>query len=127
MQKGTQVYVTGIDMKAAFDTILREELLEELRTFLDEDEVRLGRVLLRNATISIKINDKLSEPFPSNIGSPQGDGISGTFSNIYFEKSIRKVRECRALQISKAIIDHDYGLQSNLPDEMEYADDCDFP
>ena len=39
-------YVTGIDMTAAFDMILRQELLEELRTFLDEDEVRLCRVLL---------------------------------------------------------------------------------
>ena len=78
------MYVTGIDMAAAFDTILRHQLLEELKTFLDEDEVRLC-----NTTISIKINNKLSEPFPSNIGSPQGDGISGTFFNIYFKESKR--------------------------------------
>ena len=40
--------------------------------------------------------------------------------------TLRKVREFRRTQISKAIVDHDYYLRSNLTDEMEYADDCDF-
>ena len=29
----------------------------------------------------------------ANIGSPQGDGLSGILFNIYFENSLRKLRE----------------------------------
>ena len=29
----------------------------------------------------------------TNIGSPQGDGLSGVLFNIYFENSLRKLRE----------------------------------
>ena len=29
----------------------------------------------------------------ANIGSPQGDGLSGVLFNIYFENSLRKLRE----------------------------------
>ena len=35
------IYVTGIDMSSAFDTIRRKKLIEILETFLDEDEVRI--------------------------------------------------------------------------------------
>ena len=31
--------------------------------------------------------------FVTNIGSPQGDGLSGVLFNIYFENSLRKLRE----------------------------------
>ena len=80
----TKILVTGIDMSSAFDTINRFELLTELKTFLNEDEIRLCKILLSNTTIAIKdeINDK-NDIFESNIGSPQGDRISGTFFNVY--------------------------------------------
>ena len=47
-------------------------------------------------------------------------------SSPYTLRNLYEKLEFKALQISKAIIDHDYGLQSNLPDEMEYADARDF-
>ena len=52
-QKGTKIFITGIDMTAAFVTILRKELLE--------DEIRMCRVLLSDTTISIRINNTTSE------------------------------------------------------------------
>ena len=66
-QKGTKIFITGIDMTAAFNTILRKALLEELETFLNEDQIRMCRVLLSDTTISIRINNTTSEPFPLNI------------------------------------------------------------
>ena len=49
-------------------------------------------MLLANTTLEVRIKGVDSEPFGSNIGSPQGDGISGCFFNIYFEHSLRRVR-----------------------------------
>ena len=67
--------------------------------------------------------------FISNIGSPQGDSISGPLFTIYFKRALQKLREA----INSEPIDvRDINPQwierenSNLPKEMEYADDCDF-
>ena len=38
-------YIVGIDMSSAFDTIRRAKLLEILTTFLEEDEIRIARML----------------------------------------------------------------------------------
>ena len=123
-----RVYITGIDMSSAFDTIEREKLLNILDTFLDEDESRIIRVLLSKTTIRIRTPEGVqSNPFVSNIGSPQGDGISGTLFNIYFENALRKIRT--ELSSTYVDIEHSYSSQPcdyHLPDEMEYADDADF-
>ena len=36
-----RVYVTGIDMNSAFDTIQRDTLINIAKNFFDEDEVRM--------------------------------------------------------------------------------------
>ena len=70
---GIPIFITGIDMTAAFDTIKRARLLEMVNTIVEEDELRMIRVLLSNTTLEIKINsnDVVSVP------SAQGDGLSG--------------------------------------------------
>ena len=65
------VHITGIDMSSAFDTIRREKLIEILKSFLDEDEVRIIRLLLSNTTLDI-MNNVETEPFTSNIGFTSG-------------------------------------------------------
>ena len=42
-------------MSSAFNTINRQKLMNELNTFLDEDECRIIRTLLSNTTISIQL------------------------------------------------------------------------
>ena len=113
------VHIAGIDMSSAFDTIRREQLIEILKIFLDEDEVRIIRLLFKsNTTLDIRMNNVETEPFTSNIGSPQGDGISGVLFDIYFEASLRKIRE--KLNLSNIT------SKTNLPEEDIYADDADF-
>ena len=87
-KKQMKVYITGLDMSSAFDTIIREELINIPENILHEDEVRMVRLLLSNTTLEIRIE---TEEFVSNIGSPQGDGISGILFNIYLE-SLRRMR-----------------------------------
>ena len=112
-----RLLITGIDMSAAFDTILRNRLITIVSTFLEEDEVRMIRYLLTNTTLKVKINGVEGEPFTSNIGSSQGDGLSGKLYTIYFEASLRELR---------SILDQAEVLPPTLPEEAIYADDADF-
>ena len=112
------IYVTGIDMSSAFDTIKREKLIEIINTFLDEDDTRIIRFLLTNTTLEIKMNNVETQTFESNIGSPQGDGLSGTLFNVYFEYVLRKLR---------TKLDENCTIPYTImPDETIYADDADF-
>ena len=61
--------------------------------------------------------------FNTNIGSPQGDGLSGVLFNIFFENSLKKLRE-ELDKVSPELpttINH-----QNPPNELQYADDADF-
>ena len=120
----TKIYITGIDMTAAFDTVERDKLMDEMTTIVSEDELRMCRLLLSNTSITIQNSKAEVEAFNTNVGSPQGDGISGIFFNTYFERALRVLRE--KLIKHNPVNEHDYAMQSSLPKEMIYADDCDF-
>ena len=61
--------------------------------------------------------------FNTNIGSPQGDGLSGVLFNIYFENSRRKLREELDKISPKLPTTINY---QNPPNELQYADDAGF-
>ena len=121
-----KIFVTGIDMTSAFDTIRRSKLIEILTTFLEEDDIRMIRILLSNTTLELKMKNTITKSFRSNIGSPQGDGLSGLLFNVYFEYSLRKIRY--ELITNVALFDHSYfkNKREPLPEECIYADDADF-
>ena len=73
-------------MTSVFDAIERMKLIETLESILREDELRIIRILLSNTTLDIKSSSKISNPFHANIGSLQGDGLSGCIFIIYPEK-----------------------------------------
>ena len=77
-------------MSSAFDTIWRDKLIEITEEYLDEDEMRIFRVLLSDTNLEIKIQGTDTKPFKSKIGSPQGDAVSGPFFTIYFDHYLRK-------------------------------------
>ena len=87
-----KIYITEIDMSSAFDTFIREELVNILEQILHGDKLRMCILLLSNTTLDIKMNGVETESFVSNIGSSQGDRISGVFFNIYLEGSLRRTR-----------------------------------
>ena len=110
-------------MSSAFDTIDRSKLMKIVETFLDEDEVRFIRRLLSNTTLEVRVEGATTTTsFESNIGSPQGGSISGPLFEIYFEHSLKEVR----FQMNKYIAEQKIEKDNSLPDEMIYADDCDF-
>ena len=138
-----EVQVTGIDMSAAFDTINRQELLDMLASVIGEDELRMIRVLLSETTLEVKISDSIPEPFESNVGSPQGDAISGPLFTVYFEAALRELRvaidqvnpvphmdhnysDSAIASRATSQSEHNYTSHQDFPREMIYADDADF-
>ena len=67
--------------------------------------------------------------FESNIGSPQGDSISGPLSTLYFYIGLQQIKD----EMQKEPIDcrdiNPRGVEkmgSSIPEEVAYPDDCDF-
>ena len=74
-----KIHSTGIDMTAAFDTLVRETLIRIVEEIADKYTARMVRVLLSDTILEVKAQDTDCETikFESNIGSPQGDSLSG--------------------------------------------------
>ena len=102
-------------MSSAFDTIKRDNLINSLEGIIDEDELRMCHLLLSKTSIKLRFEDHPLEFFETNVGSPQGDGISGTFFNVELEQGLRELRKR---------LEED--ARTSLPPEFEYADDTDF-
>ncbi|KAE8904360.1 hypothetical protein PF005_g27541 [Phytophthora fragariae] len=47
--------------------------MDVLRSFLDDDEVRLIQLLLADTTLSLRSGSTTLNPFTSSLGTPQGD------------------------------------------------------
>ena len=87
------IYVTGIDMSSAFDTIQRGQLIDIAKEILNKDEIRILRVFLAETILEVKIENAKATPFKSNIGWPQGESINGTLVTIYFNRVLQQIRE----------------------------------
>ena len=98
--------------------------MNELNTSLDENECRITRISLSNTTINIQFEDCKIEEIDTSIRSPQGDGTSGTFFNIVFDKGLRKLGE--KMNKMRPEIEHYYVETTNPPKEFIFADDSDF-
>ena len=91
---------------------------------MNENEIRILRVLLAETILEVKVENSQSTLFESNIGSPQGDSLSGPLFIIYFNHALQQLRE----EIRKGrIVVRDINAQwterikSNLPDELVYV------
>ena len=106
--KKMPIFITGLDLSAAFDTIKRDELLAIMDTIVSHDEVRMIRLLLCNTSLEIRMKGVESKSFCSNVGSPQGDAISGVLFNIYLEDALRRIRT--KLNNMNTHIEHRYAM-----------------
>ena len=94
---------------------------------MEEDEIRILRMLLSNTTLEVNTAGVQATPFTSNIGSPQGDGASGKFFTVYFENALKEARkEIYNLRADEITFRTAEEAKSSIPNEMIYANDCDF-
>jgi len=118
----TKLTIVGIDMSSAFDTIERRQVTDIYGRIDSEDTRRIAAKMLSDTQLRVQVGTETSEPFETNIGSPQGDSASGVNFNVYLEETLSDFRtRCPG---NAPQTDHTYVLPS--PDESSYADDVDF-
>ena len=110
------IFITGIDMSRAFDTIVEK--------FLGEDDLRILSTLLTETTLEVKVENAQATTFES-----KGDSISGPLFTLYFNRALQQIKD----EMQKEPIDcRDINprwvekMESSIPEEIVYADDCDF-
>ena len=117
MKVREELFVLGIDMSRALDTIDRSVLLTELRIIINiDDNWRMIRALLIETELVAKLKKTHYKPFKTNIGAPQGDSLSPILFIIYLELAMRQIRTA----VQRPPDD------SKIPNEIIYADDTDF-
>ena len=84
---------SGIDMSSAFNTIQRGQIIDIGKDVLNEDEIRILRILPAETTLEVKVENAQATTFESNTGSPQGGRISGPLFTIYFNNALQQLRE----------------------------------
>lgn len=86
-------------------------MLEEI---LDEDEIRLIRLLLQGTALTLRSGRDFLSPFESTSGTPQGDSLSPVLFVVYLEAALRDV--ATKLDVPRHI----------LRETIVYADNADF-
>ena len=89
----TSFFISGIDMSSSFDTIYRDKMFKKVEEFLDEDDLPILNMLLAETTLEVKVEDVQAITFESNIGSPQGDSISGPLFTLYFTRPLQQIKD----------------------------------
>ena len=108
-------------MSRAFDTINRSKLLAVLECVpgLTDDDRQLIRILLANTSVRVCFNGILTESFTTNIGTPQGDGLSPILFAVYLEAALREL-------VARSPQRPSNDIKVSLPLNTIYADDVDF-
>ena len=109
------VYILGIDLSKAFDTVDWTKLLDILRDFICPDCFHLIQVLLSKTVNNICLEDLLGLDFQSAIGVPQEDALSLVLFIMYLEA---------VLQDLSIILKAEFGI--DLPQCIIYVDNFDF-
>ena len=65
--------------------IRRDLLMSVCESFLDEDELRMIRLLLANTSLSTRVSRTLSKSFDTTIGTPYGDSLSPILFSIIWK------------------------------------------
>ncbi len=114
-EMNTEVLNLFIDFKAAYDTIIREELWGIMVQFgFPNKLIRLLKATLQGVMCSVKIQGSLSRPFESTKGLRQGDALSTILFNIALEGVVRR----SGVETSGSIFNKSTQL-------LGYADDID--
>ena len=87
------IFITGIDMPSAFDTIYRDELFKIVEEFLDEADMQILSTLLAQTTIEVKVENAQTTTFKFNIASPQGNSISRPLFTLYFNRALQRIKD----------------------------------
>ena len=94
-----------MDISKAFATVNRQTLVENLRTTVDPDELRVIKVL-EGVQLCVRRGRETGEKFKTNTGVPQGDCLSPVLFILY---------PAKAPSYQPELNDHNYHVKSPEP------------
>ena len=137
------LYILLTDMSKAFDMVKRDILIEDLKEFLDDDELHIVKLLIENVKYKIKVGQTIGEEFETTLGIAQGDCLSAILFIIYLSKTLNfkpqlrdhnyALPETLGEETPKHLNEHNYTIgetqihekyQESLMIPLQYADDC---
>ena len=129
-----QITVLLLDMSKAFDTVDRGQLFRDLSDFLEEDELHMISILLKDVTLQVRIGKHTGPEFITNVGVPQGDCLSPVLFTIYLARAMKgeetEHNYARSITheeiITPQLRDHTYSrppIEQPIVINQQYADD----
>ena len=86
-----KITIQGIDLSSAFDSVNRVKMMEILNTICSEEDMKLIHFLLNDTSLRVRTKE-VGPTFDTDIGIPQGDGLSPVLFTTYLEATLREVR-----------------------------------
>ncbi len=100
-----EITVLLLDMSKAFDTVDRGLLFEDLKEILNQDELHMISILLKNVHLTVRMKKRQGERFSTNVGVPQGDFLSPVLFTFYLAKALKGDGLPEEVQV---VLDHEY-------------------
>ena len=113
--------VLALDMSKAFDSMLRENLMEVMSW---EDELRMIGKDLQNTTLTVRVGKIASEKLNTTMETPQGDALSPTLFTVFLEKTLRTLRSQLPAELEEQVFECTYSDDVNFVESKRDVDEA---
>lgn len=79
-----------LDMSKAFGTVDRGILFEDLKEILEDDELHIMSILLKDVKLQVRLGKINGKVFKTNVGVPQGDCLSPVLFTLYLARAMKE-------------------------------------
>ena len=121
LSTNNKITIQGIDLSSAFDSGNRVKMMEILNTICSEEDMKLIHFLLNDTSLRVRTKE-IGPTFDTNIGIPQGDGLSPVLFTTYLEAALREVRNNVHAQDIAYVADVDFiskdGVNLNIVEKI---------
>ena len=79
-------------MSKAFHTVDRGQLFEDLKEVLEEDQLHMISILLKDVRITVRIKNTLGEAFTTNVWVLRGDCLFPVLFTYYLARQLKNLQ-----------------------------------